>query len=490
MDPRTPVLVGCGQTKQRCDDPADAREPLALMVEAAERAADDAGSRDLLGQLDSIRVPKGLWPYTNAAALLRDRFGCTGAQTASGPIAGSTVQRMLSHAAVEIQAGKRDCVLLVAAEAEHTKRRSKQAGLELAWTEQPDAWPDETFDSDAGWTPWEERYRGMPPAVFALYENALRAARGESLADHRARVGRLWAGFSRVAADNPYAWIREPMSAEAIATPSDANRWIAFPYTKFLVANMVVDLGAAVIVCSVEAARRHGIPEDRWVFPWAATDVHTTTPMGVRASFHDQAALGTAGRRALALAGVEADQLGPVDLYSCFPSAVQIAADELGLGTDRPLTVTGGLTFSGGPFNSYVMHALATLMNRLRGPDRGQLGYSSGIGSYMMKHAAAVYSSEPPEQGYRYEDVTAEAQSPTLDWDESYTGRVQIETVTQLTDRDGSHPRILVAGRTEASPPARVWATSDDPDLLASLPREEFCGRTARVRTGGTFELL
>ena len=142
MDPRTPVLVGCGQVKQRCDDPREALEPLALMAEAAERAADDAGNRALLRALDSIRVPHGLWQYSNPAALLRERFGCPGAQTAWGPIAGSTSQRMLSHAACEIAAGRRDVVLLVGAEAERTKRRAKAAGVALDWTEQRGDGPD------------------------------------------------------------------------------------------------------------------------------------------------------------------------------------------------------------------------------------------------------------------------------------------------------------------------------------------------------------
>src|SRR5688500_18419974 len=143
MDPRAPVLVGCGQVKQRCDDPRDALEPLALMAEAAERAADDAGSRALLRSLDSIRVPRGLWRYSNPASILRERFGCTGARTAWGSIAGSTVQRMLAHAAREIAEGRRDVVLLVGAEAERTKRRAKSAGIALDWTEQHGDEPDE-----------------------------------------------------------------------------------------------------------------------------------------------------------------------------------------------------------------------------------------------------------------------------------------------------------------------------------------------------------
>jgi acetyl-CoA C-acetyltransferase len=494
MNERSPVIVGCGQVKQRCDDPREAMEPLAMMSLAAERAADDAGSRALLRSLDSIRVPHGLWQYSNPAALLREQFGCPGAQTAWGPISGATVQRMLAHAAHEIAEGRRDVVLLVGAEAERTKRRAKAAGIALDWTEQHGDAPDEEFGysaRDPGFGRWEARYRPHPPQAFALFENALRAARGETIASHRARIGALWSRFSHVAADNPYAWIQKPMSATEIAETSETNRLIAFPYTKFLVSNMVVDLGAALIVCSVGAARRHGIARERWIFPHACTDVFETTPLGVRATLHDQAAIRAAGRRALELAGVSAEQVAHVDLYSCFPSAVQIAAAEVGLPMQRDLTVTGGLTFAGGPFNSYVMHSLATLVGRLR-CDPGSVGVASGIGGYMAKHSWGVYSSEPPAAGYRYEDATSSARSETVIWDEDYTGDITVEAFTHLPARDGGEEGeddyLLAACRIGTG--RRTWATTDDPDLLRVMQHEEIAGRAGRVRPGGVLELL
>jgi acetyl-CoA C-acetyltransferase len=500
MDPRTPVLVGWGQVKQRCDDPREALEPLALMAEAAERAADDAGSRELLRELDSIRVPRGLWQYSNPAALLRERFGCAGAQTAWGPIAGSTVLRMLSHAACEIAAGRRRAVLLVGAEAERTRRRAKAAGTALDWTEQRGDAPDEEFGSKPSGAQrgaaerrslgWEARFRPHPPQAFALFENALRFARGEGVEAHRARIAQLWSRFSEVAAGNPYAWIQKPMSAEEIAVPSEVNRLVAFPYTKFLVSNMVVDLGAALLLCSAETAQRHGIPQRQWVFPHAATDVFETTPLGVRATLHDQAAIGAAGRRALELAGAHAEQIAHVDLYSCFPAAVQIAAAEVGLPLERDLTVTGGLTFAGGPFNSYVMHSLAALVERLR-CDPGSLGLASGIGGYMSKHAWGVFGGEPPAAGFRYEDVTARAACDTVAWDEDYTGAVTVEAFTHLPARDGGEDGeddyLLAACRI--GPGRRTWATTDDPDLLRVMQREEIAGRAGRVRPGGVLEL-
>jgi acetyl-CoA C-acetyltransferase len=488
LDPRTPVLVGCGQVLQRAEDPAEAEEPLGLMIQAALRAAEDAGAPALLGALDSVRVPRGLWRYANPGALLRERFGAAGAETGIGPISGSTVQVMVSDAAREIAAGRRDVVLVVGGECEHSKRRTRALGGETAWTVQEGPEPERRFgpeDPGFGW--WEKTYRVRPIQTFALYENALRHHRGESPAAHRECIAALWERFARIATRNPYAWIQDAPDAATIATPSDDNRMVAYPYTKLMVANMVVDQGAALILCSVESARRFGVPEDRFVYPQAATDAVKVCPMPERVELYDQPAMGLTGRRALELAGADPGDIDHVDLYSCFPSAVQIAALELGFDLERDLSVTGGLTFAGGPFNSYVLHALATLMDRVRA-DPGSLGFLSSVGGYMAKHAFGLYGTAPPESGFRYECLDDETLAlPTRSALREHEGLVTIEAYTVLPDASGAADRVLAACRTQDG--ERTWATNPDPQLHAALGSEELCGRSARTLPGGTFEL-
>jgi acetyl-CoA C-acetyltransferase len=177
-------------------------------------------------------------------------------------------------------------------------------------------------------------------------------------------IAALWARFSEVAADNPYAWLPQARSAEEIATPSPQNRPVSSPYLKLMTANIGVDLAAGVVLCSAQAAQDAGVPRDRWVFVHAGGHAEEEWFVTERRDLGAAPALGHVGRAALEHAGV--DEPDHVDLYSCFPSAVQIAARELGLGLDRPLTVTGGLTFAGGPGNDYAMHSVATLVGRLR----------------------------------------------------------------------------------------------------------------------------
>lgn len=479
---RTPVLVGAGQVLQREPDPERAREPLELMQQAAERAADDAGSRDLLSNLDAIFVPQGVWRYANPGALLGERLGSPQARTALGVVSGSTVQVMVSKACREIAAGRADVVLVVGGESERTKRRAKREGVGLRWTEQPDGEPDERIGESPRFGWWEKKYRARPIQAFSLYENAIRNHTGESLSAHRARVVDLWAGFARVGARNPYAWIQDGPSAEEIATPTPDNAMVAYPYTKRMVANMVVDQGAAVIVCSTEAAGRLGVSRDRFVYLQVATDASRSCPLPERLEYWEEPAMQVAGRRALELAGAGPEDFTYVDLYSCFPSAVQMAASATGFDLARELTVTGGLTFAGGPFNSYVLHAIATMMERLR-EDRGTRGFVSSVGGYMNKHAFGVYATEPGDTGFVHEtlDATSEA-LPTRPVLEDYAGPALVETFAVMPGGDDEPGSLLFACRTDRG--ERAWATSTDAGLIAGVATEELLGRSGTIREG------
>ena len=81
---------------------------------------------------------------------------------------------------------------------------------------------------------------------------------------------------------------------------------------------------------------------------------------------------------------------------------MQIAAAELGLPVgdpDRPLSLTGGLTFAGGPGNNYGGHAIATMVQRLRAEPQAR-GLTTSLGWYLTKHAIGIYSATPPERPF------------------------------------------------------------------------------------------
>jgi acetyl-CoA C-acetyltransferase len=271
-----------------------------------------------------------------------------------------------------------------------------------------------------------------------------------------------------------------------VAAHADDGRWVGYPYTKAMCSNWDLDLGAAVVVCSVAAAEAAGVPRDRWVFLHAGAEGSDTPAVSNRWSLATSPALELAGRRTLELAGVGPGDLAHVDLYSCFPVAVEVAAQALGLDEERDLTVTGGLCFAGGPLNNYVTHSIAAMLGVLR-EDAGSTGLVTANGGYLTKHAMGVYSTEPPREGFRWEDVQpAIDKLPTRDLAESWDGEATIEALTVMHGRDGAERGIVGCLLDDGR---RTWAATTDPSSMAALMAEEHVGRRTSVAPGNVLHL-
>lgn len=485
LDPRTPVLVGVGQL----DVPADAADPTVEPVDLVERAvrlaADDAGSAALLAAVDAVRIVAMLsWRYADPGARVAARIGAPDAHTAVSPMGGNSPQMLVNRSALDILAGRHDVVVIAGAEAWRTRQAFRRTGENPPWSvDDPDTPPAEVIGTEMEMSHPAEQARGivMPIHAYPIVEVALRAALGLSPAEHLERISELWSGFSRIAAANPHAAVRRAFTAEELRTPSPDNRWVGYPYTKWMVSNDRVDQAAAVVMCSVERAEALGIPRDRWVFPWSGTDTSEPT-MSERHELHRSPAIRVGGTRALELAGVGIDDLAHVDLYSCFPSAVQIGAAELGLGLDRQLTVTGGLTFAGGPWNNYVTHSIATMVRVLR-DDPGSIGFCTANGGLISKHSFGVYSTEPPAGGFRHESPQDEVDAaPHREVAPDHEGPVIVEAYTVMHGRDGA-PEVALAACLVPDG-RRTWARSSDADLMNRFVAEEACGLPAEVRGG------
>ncbi len=490
VSPDAPVVVGVGQFIQRPDVPTEALEPLAMMAEAAQRAAADAGASGLLAKLTHTWVVKGAWPYTNPAALLNERFGAT-ARTGLSADGGNTPQALINKACVKIAAGDAAAVLIVGAEGIWSRRRARRANERIPYTSQsadePNGAPDELLGKDVSMNNEVELERGlrMPINLYPVFESAFRASRDETIDAHRDRLAAFWERFNQTSLDNPYGWVRKPMSAADIRNPSAENRMVGFPYTKAMNSNWDLDQAAALIICSAQAASDAGVPTDRWVFAHAGTDGSDTQYVSNRRDLHSSPAIGVAGKRAFELAGISTDDVAHVDLYSCFPSAVQISATELRLGLDRPLTVTGGMPFAGGPLNNYVTHSVATMTGLLR-DEPGSLGLCSANGGYLTKHAFGIYSTDPPTDGFAHEDCQTEIDQVTpVELDATYAGPARLEGYTVMHGADG--PQTALAA-VRAPSGARQWATSDDPDVMSALMSVEHVGTDAEV--SADFRLL
>ena len=349
IDPRTPVLIGTGQVVQRAEGLDDGRDPVALMVEAIRLAATDAGLTSVPNP-DSIRVVSLLaWKYGNPAHFIAQDLGLTPRELGLSAMGGNTPQTLMNAASRQILAGDLDLVILTGGESTRTRARYRKAGIEPDWrtTEIEPTLVSEDLVMNM---PEElERKIMMPIQIYPLFETALRAQAGHTVAEHQVYISELWSRFSAVAATNPYAWTQKAFTAEEIRTVTPTNRMIGFPYPKQMNSNNDVDMSAALILCSAEKATALGVPRDRWIFPQSGSDAHEHAFISHRNHFYDTPAIELAGRRVLELAGLSIGDIALVDLYSCFPAAVQLGAKSLGLDITSQLTRTGGLPFAGGP---------------------------------------------------------------------------------------------------------------------------------------------
>jgi acetyl-CoA C-acetyltransferase len=287
-------------------------------------------------------------------------------------------------------------------------------------------------------------------------------------------ISELWAGFSAVAANNPNAWIRDAKTAEEIRTISTINRPVSFPYPKFLNSNSAVDQAAALILCSEEKAQALGIAREKWIYPWAGSDAQDHFHFSTRDNLHSSPAIRLAGKKCLEMSDMNVDDIDLVDVYSCFPVAVQIASRELGLDTSKPLTVTGGLTWAGGPLNNYVMHSIVRMAQLLR-EKPGQKGMITANGGYITKHAFGTYSNDRPEQPFQHANLQDQVDAlPKREVVMDNTGQGVVEGYSVMYGSKGLD-KAFVATRLPDG--RRAWGTSNDADVLQSMTTEEFVGR-------------
>jgi len=476
----SPCLIGWSQVS-RCES-----EPL---VAWASALADTGVDPTAIDSLDVVYCQS--WPYDDPAGRLAELVGATPRRSAYSGIGGTTPLQLLIAAAGRVEAGESDVCAVVGGEALAQVRAIKKAGERPAWSHRdPDKKP---FPFEAPFHPAEmavELYQAY--STFAMRDVARRAHLGLGIDEHRRALGDLFAPMTKVAAANPHAWFPQQWTSAELADVTIDNRMVAYPYTKRLVAVMDVDLSAAVVIASTEAADRLGVPEDERVHlrGWASA----TDPVYV--AEHDELWRSPGMARALAgalsSAGVGIDDVAHADLYSCFPSSVLFAADALGLAVDdrlAPFTVTGGLPYAGGAGSCYLLSALAAMADRLV-EDPASVGLVSGVGMHMTKHVAGVLSVSPRERIAVAPDPGPKVRRPIVD---AHHGEATVATYTVHHGRDGAATDAVLicdvpgssgqpAGQSTG---ARCYARALDADLLAALEAEEWVGRPVILSDAG-----
>lgn len=479
---RIPVIIGVGQINDRPEDPDNGLDPLGLMVEALKRAEADTGVT-LLKKLDSIAVVDQIsFRHLNPLdAKLAEALGATPAVCYQSEAPhGDTPIRLLNEAANRIGAGEIKLAAIAGAEALRTiaGRLAKHA------TPQKDVF--EGVRNEAKREPGYAQQHGLnaPVDVYPLYENAGRAAYGQTLAEAQRESGEIWSRFSQIAAANDGAWIRKPASPEEITTSSERNRPLAFPYNKLMVANSSVNQGAGFIVASLAEARRLGISEDKLIYVGMGAAAKEASSFLHRDRYDRSVSMETSIRRTLELNRMSGKDFDFVELYSCFPCVPKMARRIIGWPVDKPATVYGGLTFGGGPIANYMSHAVVSMVDKLR--QEGANGFLFANGGFATDNHCIVLSNQPVAaatfpQDFNYQAEADAARETVPELSKDYLGEGSVETYTVFYGRDGSPKGGVVVVRTPSGDRTLAHVDVTDAQMIAFLTD----GKAEPVGTSG-----
>jgi acetyl-CoA C-acetyltransferase len=510
-----PVLVGAAQITQR-KEAGPVLDPLGLMIQASRLALADAGAQGLSRLIDSISVVNSFsCDDENAPQQLSRALGLNPRESAYSMIGGNTPQMLINRYSRDIAAGRKQAVLIAGAEAIHSMVRGAHGEVQLDWPDNitwnrvREAGLPVNFmtllrlgcEHEAGRLhavgedyadPNNQAEKNhdlfLPQFMYPFFETALRASSGRTPEEHRRYMGVMCERLADIAARNPHAWNRKSVDADEITRSTSKNHYVAYPYTVRMVASINVDQAAAVILMSETAAEKLGIDRTRRVYPMGGAEFNNVWHVSRRPCLYDSPAIKEASRLALAQAGIKLNDINIFDIYSCFPSAVEISCRAIGIpeNDERDLSVTGGLAYFGGPGNNYTLHAIASVVERIR-RDRGLKAMVTANGWYNSKHAIGVYGGEAAchrwddrDDAHTQRAIDAQALPEPVERVERETP-LKIEAYMIRYGREGRPQRGTVIGRLPDG--RRALADIDDtPKRLERLEQIELVGRTGKVR--------
>ncbi len=510
MNPRQPVLIAAHQLAY--DTPSAQRTPIDALAEVSKatlaqvpalkpQALDCVAVVEPLCACMNLGVP-GI-TYDNVPASLGKRLGAQHAAWLQTTTGGDSPQRLINYLAARMLGGEQHCALISGAELLNTMAKTlggkgplKTAAMVArylltrrtplhTWHESIGSSPHMLGDTRPGTSRFEYRHGLYPPSsTYPLFENALRGQLGNTLEQHTKMLGQLMAPLAQVAASHPLARYPQGPTAQQISATSTDNRMVGLPYTKWMNARPAVDMAAAVVMCTVERAQALGVPPDQMVFLNGFAGAHDQWHVTDRRNLAASPAIHEAGRAALRMSGLKLEEINAFDLYSCFPSAVQIARNELGISPQdpRPLSLTGGLAYFGGPGNNYSLHAVVQAVHELR-ERRYKHVMVTANGWYLTKHALGIYSTHPGVgEPMNAQNIQQRVDArPARRLDEQATGTGTVETYTVVHDRRGAISAIVLG---ELAGGERFLANvPGSRGALAALARQDLLGARGTVVT-------
>ncbi|MFX1339604.1 MAG: hypothetical protein ACFFDK_13410, partial [Promethearchaeota archaeon] len=481
-----PIIVGAAQYTQP-KDIAQPLDPLSLIVKTCRKALMDSGAEEIKEYIDSVyMININSWSYEDAPGELSKIIGIKPIQKIFLPDGGDSPQMLVNRAAKAISTGKSQAILITGGEASYSIYRAQKGEIILNWPERktPKYMEDNLWN---GTSDFENKY-GMifPSCSYALFESALLGKSGRSIEEHRLHMGKLFEHYSKIASKNPYAWSQKFYSADEITIPSPQNRKVIYPYTKHMCSNLYVDQSGTLIMTNNQIAEELQIDTDKWVYLMGGADFKNIFNISQRPRLFDSPAAREGSRIALEQAGLSLSDIDKFDIYSCFPSIVQILMNEIGISEEDPrdLTITGGLPYFGGPWSNYSIHAIITAVHLIREHPSKKIMIVAN-GGYNTKQSFGIYGNKPPVISWEDRD-DKEIQKQILmnalpEPVKKASGHLTIEAYTIYYERNGTPKRGIVIGYLDDG--NRTLARiEDEPERLEELENEELIGRTFKVQ--------
>ena len=474
-----PVVVGLGSLQQNGNF-LDLDEALIMMEQVTQAAIEDSTNKNISRYIDEVQVPKGYWKYRDPGKWIAKRNGFSEAETSVTKI-GVLQQHLINNACNKIIRGEIRASLIVGGEARYKKIKAAiedKEFIETELTENPDHYVKAKDDLHIKQE--VEHLGAMAVGYYAILETALRAKKNLSIDEHKKYLGRMYSEFSKIAAANPGGWSEKDLSWQDIAMVNKKNTIQALPYNKFHCTSWNVNQASAMILCSEEIADELNIPKSKRIYPLASSETNHMIAAIQRPNLIKPTGLKLAAEYILNICHENNIKPNTYELYSCFPVAVQMFAEVLSLQDNEKLTVTGGMSFAGGPLNNYMIHSTVKMLEDIRSTP-SKIGLVTGVSGMMTKQAFALWAKDPLIN-FTSKDVTSVAAAIERPKDISSlnegTGVIIGYTVLPKNHKEEEKSVMYI----EDTNGDRKVLISYDKDTLKKMGEEEWVGKSIKFK--------
>ena len=468
-----PVVVGIGDIQQK-DQFDNLDEALILMEKASIKAIKDCENSEITKYIDEVQIPKGFWKYRDPGKWIAEKNNFPNVTTTVSKI-GILQQSLINDACKKIIDGKIKACLIVGGEARYKRIKAQIENknfIETELNENPDFYVKPSDDLNINIE--IENLGTMAVGYYAILESAFRCSKNRDFHDHHRNIANVYSKFSKIAKVNKMGWLKESFTSEDILNSSKRNPQMAFPYNKLHCTSWNVNQAAAMILCSEELADKLNINAKKRIYPLASSENNHMIPTLLRQNLFESYGLNLAAKFILDVC--KKNNLKPTyyDLYSCFPAAVQMFAEALRIKNISSTSLTGGMSFAGGPLNSYVINSTVQLFKKIR-ENKKNIGIITGVSGMMTKQSFALWSGEPNCQ-YEFKDVSLKASKKEIakELSNKKDGNGKIIGYTVLNDKNSTKKAVIYVEDISGK---RNIIRSYDNEVINKMENNEWVGR-------------